>query len=449
MKLQEKLSLSARLPFPLRSLFPLSFLVSRPMEDPIRSELFSEQRFDQHARSLAAAQTITDDPASGFPLTPRLRENEKILQETFRYLTGEVQQKKTIHPAAEWLLDSFYVVEEQLCDIKRFLPHDFYNELPKLSEGFLKGYPRVYGLAWAYVAHIYSRFDPDSLGVFRRAPTSGWSPSPSANSGPWPSPCGPRHGGQPAPHRRSYLAAFSRRPAGRRTLFVDQLLGLIEDSPLPSAPRLLETAFAFRPSGLFWSSSSSACATRTPGASAAVRWLNEKLAAEKNNRRGPGHLPSVNRQAANNSTVRNIITSFRDMVTFDWQEYFESVSLAEEILNLHPDYPRMDFKTRNSYRTAVEELSRGLEIKRNWKSLGFAVERAKEGADHHGGFPPAWADPGYSLIAEGRRAFEKKIGFRVPVKKRFLRFCTDHPALTYLGNIFFMTAVILWIAGLF
>ena len=78
---------------------PFGLLLSRGPEDPIRSELFSLERFEEHARSLAVAQTITDDPKSGVPLTPRLRQNEKILQETFRYLTGEVQKKKPINPA--------------------------------------------------------------------------------------------------------------------------------------------------------------------------------------------------------------------------------------------------------------------------------------------------------------------------------------------------------------
>src|SRR5580693_7305632 len=95
------------IPFPPFSSF--AFLISRPMEEPIRSELFSMERFDQHARSLAAAQTITANPKAGVSLTPRLRENQKILQASFRYLTEEVQKKKTINPAGEWLIDSFFV----------------------------------------------------------------------------------------------------------------------------------------------------------------------------------------------------------------------------------------------------------------------------------------------------------------------------------------------------
>lgn len=82
------------------SLLSFSFLVSRPMEDPIRSELFSVERFDQHARSLAVAQTVTDDPKSGVPLTPRLRENQKILQESFRYLTQEAEKRSRSIPRA-------------------------------------------------------------------------------------------------------------------------------------------------------------------------------------------------------------------------------------------------------------------------------------------------------------------------------------------------------------
>ena len=41
--------------------------------------------------------------------------------------------------------------------------------LPKLADGPLEEYPRVFGLAWAYVAHTDSRFDPQTLGRFVRA----------------------------------------------------------------------------------------------------------------------------------------------------------------------------------------------------------------------------------------------------------------------------------------
>ncbi len=57
-------------------------------------------------------------------------------------------------------------MEEQLREIRDDLPPGFYRKLPKLPQGHLEGYPRVFGVAWAYVAHTDSRFDPEVLRSF-------------------------------------------------------------------------------------------------------------------------------------------------------------------------------------------------------------------------------------------------------------------------------------------
>ncbi len=75
----------------------------------------------------------------------------------------------TITPAADWLIDNFHVVEEQVREIRIDLPPGFHRQLPKLIDGPLEGYPRVFGLAWAFVAHTDSRFDPQMLCRFVRA----------------------------------------------------------------------------------------------------------------------------------------------------------------------------------------------------------------------------------------------------------------------------------------
>ena len=136
------------------------------VEEPIRAELFSAERLEQHAESLAAAQTVTTDSDSGRPLIPRVTENGRALLEYYRATAKAVQQDLTITPAAEWLVDNFYIVEEQLREIRDDLPAGFYKKLPKLASGHLQGYPRVFGVAWAYVAHTDSRFDPDVLRAF-------------------------------------------------------------------------------------------------------------------------------------------------------------------------------------------------------------------------------------------------------------------------------------------
>ena len=74
-----------------------------------------------------------------------------------------------ITPAAEWLLDNYHLVEQQVREVRTDLPPGYYRQLPKLSDGPLAGYPRVFGLAWAFVAHTDSRFDPEMLTRFVRA----------------------------------------------------------------------------------------------------------------------------------------------------------------------------------------------------------------------------------------------------------------------------------------
>src|ERR1700722_15215105 len=90
-------------------------------EGPIRGELFSVERLEQHAEDLATAQAISHDEGGGNPLIPRVLENGRILLEYYRATAASIQQGGTITPAAEWLVDNFYIVEEQLREIR----HDF------------------------------------------------------------------------------------------------------------------------------------------------------------------------------------------------------------------------------------------------------------------------------------------------------------------------------------
>ncbi|MBP9733104.1 MAG: hypothetical protein KBD07_01860, partial [Candidatus Omnitrophica bacterium] len=80
------------------------------------------------------------------------------LSTAHRRITQNIRDERSITPAAEWFVDNFYVIEEQILEIHDDLPPKFYQGLPKLAEGVFKGTPRVYGVAWAFVAHTDSRF---------------------------------------------------------------------------------------------------------------------------------------------------------------------------------------------------------------------------------------------------------------------------------------------------
>ena len=106
-----------------------------PWDDsaPIRAELLSVERLEEHARSLAAAQAVTAGEQKGASLVKRLAENEAVLVATYRNIAEAVDAGAAITPAAEWLVDNFHVVEKQIREIRADLPPGYYRQLPKLA----------------------------------------------------------------------------------------------------------------------------------------------------------------------------------------------------------------------------------------------------------------------------------------------------------------------------
>jgi len=141
------------------------------LQAPVRAELFGVQRFEQHGRSLARAQVVqepgTDTGIS--PFFPRVESNLRSLRSAFDYVALISQSGRYVSPAAEWLLDNFHLVEAQLQQIREGLPRSYYARLPKLAAQPLAGLPRVYGIAWAYVAHTDSVLNEDLFTAFLRA----------------------------------------------------------------------------------------------------------------------------------------------------------------------------------------------------------------------------------------------------------------------------------------
>ena len=132
-------------------------------EQPIREELFSIERLEAHSKSFAVAQTVASHPTRGLPLASRLGDNGAVLLAAYRSIVKAIDDGRAITPAAEWLIDNYHLVERQIRQISTDLPPGYYRQLPKLVTGPFAGYPRVFGMAWAFVAHTDSCFDSEIL----------------------------------------------------------------------------------------------------------------------------------------------------------------------------------------------------------------------------------------------------------------------------------------------
>ena len=124
-------------------------------EPPLRAELFSTDQMEQHGVRLASAHRLTPGHVPE-QLLSRLAANESVLTETYNRLTAAVTAKQRITPAGEWLLDNFYLIEEQIRTAKRHLPKGYSRQLPSLAEGSSAGLPRVYGIALASPPRLFT-----------------------------------------------------------------------------------------------------------------------------------------------------------------------------------------------------------------------------------------------------------------------------------------------------
>ncbi|MDD5335182.1 MAG: glucoamylase family protein, partial [Rhodoferax sp.] len=133
---------------------------------PIRSEIFGLQRFAQHGRSLGESHRAARASWRAATFFPRLRSNIDALREAQHYIGEQASTGYDISPAAEWLLDNFHLIEAQLKEIHEGLPRSYFRTLPVLLDPPLAGLPRVYGVAWAFVAHTDGAFDEELLKQF-------------------------------------------------------------------------------------------------------------------------------------------------------------------------------------------------------------------------------------------------------------------------------------------
>ncbi|MEQ1887522.1 MAG: hypothetical protein ABL967_20870, partial [Bryobacteraceae bacterium] len=99
----------------------------------------------------------------------RLADNEQELLAAHQSIAKAISEGHSVTPGAEWLFNNSHVIEEQIRDVRKNLPPAYYEQLPKLADGPLAGYPRILGVAWAFVAHTDSRIDIELLHNFVNA----------------------------------------------------------------------------------------------------------------------------------------------------------------------------------------------------------------------------------------------------------------------------------------
>jgi cyclic beta-1,2-glucan synthetase len=379
---------------------------ARDIEGPIRGELFSTEKLEEYASYLATELKIGDPPKTGPTPLHRMRENGAKVLGAYRILNGAMQKKEYISPGAEWVVDNFHIVEDQIREIIQDLSPKFYKGLPKLASGDLTGVPRVYAIALALVAHTDSRLDSENI---RRFIDAFQKITPLRIGELWALIITLRLALLENLRRLTLRIVFDREKRTQANALADLLAKNVGNAEhFKALTKTIPTA----------------CKGTIDLESAYIAQLAKRLRDQENE-----HWPAIEslekhltekcsstelavrldhqRQAANQVTVANVITSMRLLSSLDWKPFLEKVLLVDRILETDPEgsYSRMDFLTRDRYRHVIERISKKasaseLDVARKVVELAEAAKAATPEDLRR-------SHVGYYLVDQGVRITEK------------------------------------------
>jgi cellobiose phosphorylase len=406
-------------------------------EPPLRSELFSSEQMKQHGKTLAGSHTLGPRRVKDRLLT-RLAENEEVLMGACNLLTAAVKANRWIPPAGEWLLDNFYLIEEQIRTARRHLPKGYSRELPRLLSGPSAGHPRVYDIALETISHGDGRVDPETLGSFVEA----YQTVTFLTLGElWAIPIMLRLALIENLRRAGARIAAGMIDRNRAAQWADQMTEIAEKDP---KSLILVTADMARSDPPMVSSFVAEFTRRLQGQSPALAlpltWIEARLSESgltiEQLVRSEGQ-----QQAADQVSISNSIGSLRFLGAMDWREFVERMSVVEQALREDPGgvYGRMDIATRDRYRHAVEKIAKSSRLSEG-EVAHNAIHLSGEDASRRGRDDRA-AHVGFYLIDNGLPLLERTTEVRHSPLEALARRSRRFPFLLYLGTITLVTAI--------
>jgi cyclic beta-1,2-glucan synthetase len=391
-----------------------------------RADLLGLEPLEAHARRLAALLTVRRRRfGGGRSHLRRLKEHARVLRQVYTALSDDARRGEPTSPSAEWLLDNFHVITAAVRDVQHDLPAAFFRRLPMVAADEFAGLPRIYAMASELIRCSAGRLEAQRL---HRFVTAFQSITPLTMGELWAWPSMLKLALIEELHNRADILAASR----SHRLHADRLIDTLASAAAAAWPQQVHPAFVMR---LLQRSREHGA-----GATALRQRLDATLAARGDTVEDVIRSEAVH-QAGEQAFMANLIGSIHLISTFDWSEFFESVSLVEQVLHRDPSgvYPRMDFQSRDRYRHAVEELaepSGDAQVRIALKSVERARQVAEQTPDARAGHV------GYYLIGGGRRQFEQGIGWNPglgrEIRRLFFRFATAG----YLGTIALATSAL-------
>jgi len=401
----------------------------------LRAELFSIEQMKRHAVTLGGKHQIDPHPGAD-RLLPRLADNARVLLAVNDVVTAAATSGQRIVPTEAWLLDNFYLIEQQIGLARRHLPRGYSRQLPRLADGQSAGFPRIYDLALELISHMDGRVDSDNVTEFVAAYQT---VEPLKLGELWAFPIMLQLALLENLRRVGVRIAQRREERDAAIRWADRMLAAAESDTKQLIQLLAEFAYADVPlTASFVEEFYDRLQAQGPAMAFVQTWVEQKL-LEQGTTATKVSEAAGRAAAANQISIANSIGSLRFIGAMDWKHYVESLSIVEKVLREDPSgtHTRQDFATRDRYRHVIEDVARGSscgEIAVAREAIVLAQEAAAQRGRHD-----RRAHVSYYLIDRGRPRLEGEVGCRLSLTTHVKRASRDFRLPLYLGPILLLT----------
>ncbi|HKK45933.1 MAG TPA: glucoamylase family protein, partial [Balneolaceae bacterium] len=406
---------------------------------------YNKQYLQEEIRQLAHLQQAKLDQKPLQPIDSVLTDAKKTLTQTYRVLARAAKKNRELSSAAEWIIDNFYIIQEQIVQLKEDLPESYYKKLPRLVRGEYRGYPRTYEIVQMLAAVSDNTIDQDNTITAVKA----YQEVDTLNLGEmWSVPLMIRLALIIRLAERSEKLLRDRQIQDDIDKILQEQITAETEEPGYLLRKLSEIVDQQHDTNRFLIILAQRLQMKGMLTEAERRWFDYKFTRWETNLEE--QLRDRAQQASRlQLSIQNAISSLRDVSETDWSNFVETCSVVEQILRFDPadKYIHMDFSTRDTYRKIVEKLSANSAYSEQ-EVTEQALRMAESAAQNGTAGSEKRMHIGYYLLDDGYRELIRKLGYRRPFDEWARDKAEHHPSI-YFSVIFLHLAVFIGITSLF
>lgn len=400
----------------------------------IKGAVLDKYQLENYLEKLASDHTLQDKSEKKTYPIPRVEENFKFITKTYDLLNQHLKLGINIHPAGEWLLDNYYIIEETVKEIIQDMPLKKYINFLGISRGTYQGYARIYVLASEIIAYTDGKIDSNNLSNLLKA----YQKKKTLNMEEiWNinvffkiaiienirNVCEKMYSSQIQKYKvENILERLIENKEKEQRKFLELPIPenniYLEESKYPFIEYM---AFRLKKYG--------------KKANIYIDILEEQV-----EKIGTSISEVIKKEhfdiAIKKVSIGNCIKSIQDLQRINFLEIFEQINGVEEILKRDPAnvYEKMDFKTKEYYRNEIKEISKKTKISEIYIAKKV-LELAQNSKDDNNNENIKKTHIGYYLISHGKKELMQKLQINISKTKK-------EKSLKYILSIYLISMIL-------